>query len=102
MIMESKNNTFVIVAKEGITPEIYLAKLVRKSRHINQLTIFSQIGCQWMADRVINDFLDIGGRVKEYERRARKEVGNEGKKYEQDVYEYSLKRDVHNLLEEEY
>ena len=100
---EQKTNTFVIINKEGVTSEIYLAKLVRKVRTLNFIIIYSHIGVQWMADRVVNDFLGVGGWVKEYEKKTITSVENKesGKKYEQEVFEYYLKRNVHNQLEEQ-
>jgi len=93
-------NIFVITKNEKITYEIYLTKLIKFIRNIDEVKVQSQIGMQTIAHSIIEDVLGVGGWIKEYDDKKIKinKKNKENKKYQLEIYEFCIRRDVHNQI----
>lgn len=99
--MENQKYIFPIIKKEGLTPELYLRKLIREMSFHNEILISAQMGMEIMTKSIISDILGIGGWSKEYEEKKQIELSSKDKKkkkYKLIVYECLLVRDSYNKL----
>ncbi len=101
--MVNRNNIFVIIKNRDnkITYEVYLLKLIKLMKCFNEVVIHSQIGCQELTNSLIDDIIGVGGWIKEYERKRKIMCQNKSdkkKRYQLEIFEYCIRRDVHNQL----
>ncbi|MEK6861456.1 MAG: hypothetical protein AABY07_05785 [Nanoarchaeota archaeon] len=98
-------NTFIISKNKDklVDRDLCLAKLMEKMRNFNEVTIYVHLGCETDADIIINKIIRSGGWIKEYDKRTSLtlESKKDKSKYTLDVYEYLIRRDVHNQLKED-
>lgn len=88
---------FIIVKKDGITPEQWMRRLMREMHLHNEMVISSQISCENMTRSILDDILCVGGWFREREGKEEIEITPKGKKkYKQIAYECLIKREVWN------
>lgn len=94
-----QNNLFIITKNDKISYEEYLTKLVKKLKYKPYITIQTPSGCQEFTNSIVNDILGVGGWIKEYEEKKKITRQNKEKKeYELEIYEFYIKRDIHNPI----